>query len=354
MVRSKHLLGLDIGSSSIKVCLCKSSKKGVHLRNFDMAALPSEAIVDGAVIGAPAVIETIQELISRNKIRTKKAAISVSGSAVIIKKITLPMMTDEELEEEIQWEAEQYIPFDIKDVYLDAEVLGSRETQGQMMDVLLVAAKREMIDEYLAVVREVGLQPAVVDIDCFCLQNVFEQNYGIMPGETVVLLDVGASVININVLSDGVTSFTRDISMGGDQYAEEIQKQLNITFDEAEAYKLGGQKSEDIDTVVPLEVEKVIQQVSESIASEIQRSLDFYATTSADGTISKIYLSGGISNIPSLSSVMARVSGVPVEVLESFKNIRFDPKVFTPEFIESVSPVAAISMGLALRRSNEK
>jgi type IV pilus assembly protein PilM len=163
-------------------------------------------------------------------------------------------------------------------------------------------------------------------------------------------LDVGASTININVVSDGVTVFTRDISMGGNQFTEEIQKQLNITYEEAETYKKGGGSS---DAVIPHEVEKVIQQVSDSLAGEIQRSLDFYAATSADNNISRIYLSGGTGNIPSLGRIIGRTSGVTVELVNPFRNVVADAKVFTPQYLESVGPVAAVSVGLALRRTNE-
>jgi type IV pilus assembly protein PilM len=259
-------------------------------------------------------------------------------------------MTDEELEESIQWEAEQYIPFDINDVYLDVEVLNRNQGQGQM-EVLLVAAKKEMINDYVNVAKEAGLMPMVVDVDAFCLQNMFEVNYGFEEEQTVVLLDVGSSTININVLSGGRTSFTRDVSMGGNQFTEEIQKQLNITYEEAETYKRGGDAS---DAVIPHEVEKVIQQVAESIAGEVQRSLDFYAATTSDAPISRIYLSGGSCSIPALGRTISRVSGVPVELLNPFRKIESDGGKFNPQFLESVGPIAAVSVGLALRRTNEQ
>jgi type IV pilus assembly protein PilM len=350
MAKGKNVLGVDIGSSAVKVCLLREARKGMALVTFDHQPLPPEAIVDGTMMDSGAVVDAIRQLLSRNKLKVKECGLSVSGHSVIIKKITLPMMTDEELDQSIQWEAEQYIPFDINDVHLDVEVLGRQQGQNQM-DVLLVAAKKEMISDYVGVARDAGLLPMVVDVDTFCLQNMFELNYGMATDQTVVLLDIGASTININVLANGLTSFTRDISMGGNQFTEEIQKQLNITYEEAETYKRGGDAT---DAVIPHEVERVIQQVSESVAGEIQRSLDFYAATSADAGISRIYLSGGSSLIASLGKIISRTSSVPVELLNPFKNIDASEGKFNPQFLESVGPLAAVSVGLALRRTNEK
>ncbi len=349
MAKGKNLIGLDIGSSGVKLTLLKDTKRGLQLVTFDSAPLPKEAIVDGAFMDSGAITDAVRELLRRNKIKQKEVALSVAGNSVIIKKIPLPPMSRQELEQSIQWEAEQYIPFDINDVYLAVEVVDQNSQPGQM-DVLLVAAKKELINDYTTVIREAGLVPMVVDVDAFALQNMFEVNYGIVNGETIVLLDVGADTININVVTDGITQFTRDVSMGGNQVTEEIQKQLNITWEEAETYKRGGSG----DAVIPHEVEKVIQQVSDSLAGEIQRSLDFYAATSADGQISRIYLSGGSGNLPTLGRIVGRTSGVPVELINPFRNIIADPKVFNPAYLESVGPVAAVSVGLALRRTNEQ
>lgn len=351
MAKGKYLLGLDIGASSVKACLLKDAKKGLQLAVFDQIDLPAEAIVEGAVMNSGAIVEAIRELLTRNKIRQKECALAVSGYSVIIKKVTLPLMTREELDESIQWEAEQYIPFDINDVYLDVEILTTRAAQGQM-DVLLVAAKKETVNDYTTVARDAGLNPIVMDVEACCLQNMFEVNYGVPAGETVVLIDVGASVTNINVLSDGVTTFTRDIAMAGNLFTEEIQRQLNITHEEADAYKRGGHGGGD--AVVPEEVDRVMQSVAESIAGEVQRSLDFYAATSAESVFSKIYLSGGSARIPALGRTIARVCSVPVELVNPFAAIGYDPRVFSPAYLEQVAPSAGVSVGLALRRSNEQ
>lgn len=353
MAKGKHCIGLDIGSSAVKMCVLKGTKKGPQLQVFDYAPLPPETIVDGALLNSSVVADAIAELKARNKIKTKEVAFSVSGNTVIIRKITLPLMTQEELEESIQWEAEQYIPFDIKEVFIGHEVLTARTEQAQM-DVVLVAAKKEMINEYYNVCLEVGLTPMVCDVDAFAMQNAYEVNYGFHKGETVVLLDVGNSVVTMNVISDGRTMFTRDLSLGGKDITEEIQKQLNITYQEAELYKMGGSPGEMTDQVLPHEVEKIIGEKAEDISNEIQRSLDFYAATAADSRIDRIVVTGGTAAIPSLVRIIERASGVPAELANPFRNIPYDERLFSAARIQKVAPIATIAVGLALRRTNER
>ena len=352
MAKKRNALGLDIGSSSVKLVQLRETKKGIDLVNFSVAPLPSQAIVDGALMNATAVIEAIREMVASLKLKSKEVALSLSGHSVIIKKIGLPAMTPDELEESIKWEAEQYIPFDVNDVYLDYQILQSRPEQGQM-DVLLVAAKKEMVDEYAGLVREAGLEPVVVDIDCFTIQNAFETSYGFPPGEAVVLIDVGASTINVNIVSNGITTFTRDINMGGNLYTEELRKRLNISVDEAEAYKMGGQDGGG-NTVVPQEVERIMASVSETVASELHRSLDFYLATSSEGRVSKIYLSGGTAQVSSLAPTIENRIGVEVELLDPFKAISVDPKQFNLDFINRVRPAATVAVGLGLRGPNDR
>ncbi|MCG3173711.1 MAG: Cell division protein FtsA [Myxococcota bacterium] len=352
--KGKSLLGLDIGSHAVKMVQLKPTKKGFALVHFGIAPLSPESIIDGAIMNAPAVVDVIRDMLQTHKIKTREAAIAVSGHSVIIKKINLPVMTAEELEESIQWEAEQYIPFDINDVNIDVQILRPESAIQGQMEVLLVAAKKEMISDYTAVVGEAGLQAVLVDVASFAVQNQFEVNYEAPKGETVVLINLGASVININILNDGITTFTRDINMGGNLFTEEVQKQLNISYDEAEALKLGGQYGKESDAVIPQEVEKVIGEVSQNVASEIQRSLDFYSTTTADNSISKIYLSGGTSKIPALYKLVEKKLGVPVEVMNPFRNIEVDAKKFDPGYLQEMAPLMAVATGLALRRVGDK
>ena len=358
MAKGKLALGLDIGSTSVKMILLKEQRKrgqvSYALQNFGMKPLPPEAIVDGALMNSTAIVQALQELMSELKVKSKEVAIGVSGHSVIIKKIQMPRMSQEELEESIQWEAEQYIPFDVKDVNIDTQILdsGGNDATGQM-DVLLVAAKKDMINDYTTVVSESGLQPVVVDVDAFAVQNMFATNYDVPDKETVVLINAGASVVNINIISNGITVFTRDVTIGGNQFTEEIQKQLNVSYEEAEALKIGGTRG-DSDAVVPQEVERVLQSVAEQVAGEIQRSLDFYAGTAVDATFTKVYLSGGTAKIPALFKTIETRVGVPVEILNPFRKIDVDNRKFDPSFIMEVAPMAAVAVGLALRKPGDK
>jgi type IV pilus assembly protein PilM len=341
MAKSKLAVGLDIGSSSVKLVQLKEKKGGYALQSFGVAKLPPETIVDGALMNSGAVVQAIQELLAEHKVKAREAAIGVRGHSVIIKKISLPRMSQDELDESIQWEAEQYIPFDVKDVNIDTQILTPDGDAAGQMDVLLVAAKKDMINDYTSVCAEAGLQAAVVDVDAFAVQNAFEASYELQPDETVVLINVGASVTNINILSGGTTTFTRDVTMGGSAFTEEIQKQLSISAEEAEALKVGGQG--ETDAVVPQEVERVIQQVAEQLAGEIQRSLDFYAATAADHRIARVYLSGGTARIPALFKILEQRAGVPVEVLNPFKAIEVDDRKFDPMLITQSAASAAVA-----------
>jgi type IV pilus assembly protein PilM len=358
MAKGKLALGLDIGSNSVKLIQLKEQRRrgqvGFALQNFGMKQLPPEAIVDGALMNSTAIVQAIQELLAELKIKQKEVAIGVSGHSVIIKKISMPRMSQEELEESIQWEAEQYIPFDVKDVNIDTQILNAdaNDATGQM-DVLLVAAKKDMINDYTTVVSESGLMPVVVDVDAFAVQNMFGANYDVPEKETLVLINAGAAVVNINIISNGVTVFTRDMTIGGNQFTEEIQKQLNISYEEAEALKIGGGRH-DADAVVPQEVERVMGSVAEQVAGEIQRSLDFYAGTAAEANFSKVFISGGTAKIPALFKTIEQRVGVPVEIMNPFKSIEIDNRKFDPGFIMDVAPMAAVAVGLALRKPGDK
>lgn len=352
MAKGKLAIGLDIGSSSVKLVQLKERKGSYSLQGWGSAPLPPEAIVDGALMNSAAIVQAIQDVLGEVKVKQKEAAIGVRGHSVIIKKISLPRMSQEELDESIQWEAEQYIPFDVKDVNIDTQILERGGDAAGQMDVLLVAAKKDMINDYVSVCAEAGLTTTVVDVDAFAVQNAFEANYEAAPGQPVVLINVGAAVSNINIVTDGNATFTRDITMGGNAFTEEIQKQLNISYDEAEALKVGGQGESD--TVVPQEVERVIQGVAEQMGGEVQRSLDFYAASAGDARITRVYLSGGTARIPALYRVIEQRAGVPVEILNPFRGIEIDEGRFDPAQMQLVAPAAAVAVGLALRRPGDK
>ena len=239
--RSRSVVGLDIGSSAVKAVELKPAGKGFRVAAFGTEPVPPDSIVDGAIIDGAAVAEAIRRVFDSKAFKTKEVAASLSGNAVIVKKISLPVMTASELDESIYWEAEQYIPFDIQDVNLDYQILdagGGPDAKGTM-DVLLVAAKKEKIADYTGVIAQAGRTPVVVDVDAFALQNAYELNYGFEPGAVVVLLNAGASAININIVVNAQSVFTRDVSLGGNAYTEAVQRELNLPFESAELLKKG-------------------------------------------------------------------------------------------------------------------
>ena len=285
---SKSVVGLDIGSSSVKAVELSRRGRGkeFELTHLGVASMPAEAIVQGAFLNSSAIVEAIREAIEKAKIRTKNVAAAVSGHSVIVKKVSLPAMTRDELDEQIRWEAEQYIPFDVNEVNLDFQILNGGGGEGQM-EVLLVAAKKDLVDDYVQVIREAGLMPVAIDVAAFAVENAFEANYDVRPDEVVALVNIGAQVVNINIISNGAPAFTRDITTAGNQYTEEIQKALSISFEEAERIKLGGRRSENSQEVVPQEVEQAMRSVTETVIGEISRSLDFFSATSADSRIER-------------------------------------------------------------------
>lgn len=343
----KNLVGVDIGSTSIKVCEIKETRGSRRLVRFGYHPLPPETVVDGHIINSGAVIEGLEKLF--HKAKRRNIALRASGHSVIIKKIAMPLMTPAELNEQIRWEAEHHIPFDLAEVTIDYEVLHRREDEGQM-DVLLVAAKKEEISDLTNLALEVRLTPKVVDLDAFCVQNVFEAGYGVpAPQEAVVLIHVGASLTTVNILADSTTAFTRDIVNGGNTITEEIQRQLSISREEAEAYKCGG----DGRGIVPREVPTIINQTVEQLAGEIQRSLDFYLATSGDRDLTRIYVSGGTANVRALLDAIHERARVPVDLLDPLRVAQPDSKV-DPMTLQGRTAQAVVAMGLALRKEKER
>lgn len=359
MSEGNNLVGVDIGSSSVKVCEIKESRKGRTLTKVAYAPLPPQTIVDGHVMNTGVVTETLVRIFAENKIKQKNVALGVSGQSVIIRKITVPMMTPAELDEQIQWEAEQHIPFDIKDVQIDYQVLRKHPDRGQM-DLLLVAAKRDEINDYAQFVREAKLKPVCVDIDAFCVQNLFEAAYGLPPEQTVALLNMGASLTSLNIVSGGTSAFTRDITSGGNTISEEIQRETGLSFEQAEAYKCGDTASGDGGTgvdkggMVPQQVQQVIDTACDNIAAEIQRSLDFFMATSGEAEINKIYVTGGTANLSNLRSAIQRRARAPVEYFNPIERLSVDNKNVRAEVLQARNAQLAVAIGLALRKDKEK
>jgi type IV pilus assembly protein PilM len=297
------------------------------------------------------VSDAIRRLFDRHGIKTKEVAASLSGNAVIVKKITLPTMTETELADSIYWEAEQYIPFDIQDVNLDYQILESGDVAASKgtMDVLLVAAKKEKIADYTGVIAQAGRVPVVVDVDAFALQNAYEVNYGIEPGAVVVLLNAGASAININILSGDQPLFTRDISVGGNAYTEALQRELNLPFESADLLKRGvpadGASFED--------ARPVLRAVSENLMLEIQKTFDFFKATASSDRIDRIMLSGGAARVDRFAELLGSHFEAPVELFDPFRKVGFDSSRFGVDATDAGS-TAVVAVGLALRRASDR
>jgi type IV pilus assembly protein PilM len=297
-----------------------------------------------------AVVDRIRNLVENQKIKTKNVATSVSGHSVIIRKISMPAMTEEEVQNSIEWEAEQFIPFEISEVNLDFQILGPDPNDPSQMTVMLVAAKKDFVNEGLSVFTECGLIPVVLDIDCFALQNAFEASYGVEEDRIVALVDIGASEMNVNVLKGGSSVFTRDIQVGGNMFNEEIQKRLGLNSEDAEQTKLGT----EVEGADQTALAEVMSEAAESLAQEIQRSLDYYSATSSDDKVEQVYISGGVARTAGIMQVLEQRLGVPIELLDPFRGIEIDEEVLDRDYVQAVAPLFAVGVGLAMRRFGDK
>ena len=351
--RSRNLVGLDIGDSSIKVVEIKDlgRGRGYQLAKLGWEPLSAEAIVDGAIMDSQVVVETIQRLIQRLRIRTLDVATALYGHSVIVKRISLPTMGEAELAESIHWEAEQYIPFAIEDVHLDYQILEGSSLSGEgNMDVLLAAAKKDKINDYAAVISQAGLNPVTVDIAAFALQNTFEVNYEFQPSQVIALVDLGAAVASITVLHGGTSVYWRDINIGGNQYTDAIQKELNLSAEQAERLRRG----DEIEGVPYERILPILAGVNEDIGTEIQKTLDFFKQISAaDEPLDRLYLTGGASQVVHLKESLGDRLKTQVEILNPFRKIPPAGREAPPEVINEMTPTASVCVGLALRRMGD-
>jgi type IV pilus assembly protein PilM len=343
--KSKNVVGLDIGSSAIKLVELKEKKGGYELVKLGVERLSPEAIVDGSIMDSSMVVETISKLNSEKGVKNSNYATSLSGHSVIIKKISLPAMSADELAESIQWEAEQYIPFDINDVNLDYVPL-TPPGSGDNIEVILVAVKKEKINDYTSVISQTGKNPVLVDVDAFALQNAYEMNHDVDEGKVIGLVNIGASVTNVNVLSGSNSLFWRDITFGGNQYTDAIQRELSLSFEQAEELKRGRpQGDHTIQQVIP-----ILNSVSEDFAGELRKTLDFFTATSGAERVDEIVLAGGGSGVLNLDAILRDKFGIPVTILDPFRRVTVDEGEFNPEELAEIAPSMAIAVGLAIRK----
>ncbi len=346
--KKDNLVGLDIGSRSLKAAEISESKRGRELKRFGMTDIPHGAIEDGTINDPESVAEAIRQLFKGYNIKERNVAISIGGYSVIVKKIAVQTMDEEQLQETIHFEAEQYIPFDISDVNLDFQILGSNETNPNQMNVFLVAAKKEMVDDYFNLANLAGLNPCIIDVEAFALQNAFEVSYD-TGGDNIALIDIGASKTSLNILKGNNSVFMRDVSLGCSQINQKIISLADCSFDEAENLKFG----DNPDRLSAEDLKGIVSSVVADWCTEIRRALDFFYSTYPDDQIKRIILSGGGASIDEFRELLGVEASAEVETINPFKSIYVDDR-FDSEFIKQIAPQAAITMGLALRRVNDK
>lgn len=343
------IIGLDIGSNSVKIVEIDRSKKGYELQYIGLAPLPDGAIAEKSIKKADVVgnaIRVLHGLSSRNK----QVAVSLSGKAVIIKQVTMTSMSDAQLEKQIQMEAEPYIPFDIKDVNLDFFIMGDRPEKEGAMEVVLVAAKKDYMGEYLDLLKSLGLIPIIVDVDPFALEVMYEFCYPNVQEEIVALVNVGASTMNINILKSGASQYTRDLPLGGDSITREIMRFFDVSYERAENIKRGAQ----LDKINARNLRKIFQRSVDYFVSELQKILDFFSTNVSYDPIQKIFLSGGAAATYGLVHTIESELNIPVEIIDPFRSLKINEKVFDMDYLNSIGAQMAVAVGLALRDERDK
>ncbi|MDI6687607.1 MAG: type IV pilus assembly protein PilM [Desulfobacterales bacterium] len=347
--KKSNLVGLDIGSRVLKASEILETKSGHTLQRFGMLNIAYGAIEEGIIKDADEIAASIRKLFNENSFKTQNVAISVGGLSIIVKKISVQKMTEDLLQKSINSEAEQYIPFDINEVNLDYQILGEAENNPNHMDVLLVAIKKEIVNSYVNLIQMAGLNLCVIDIDAFALQNIFELNYA-LEDENIALIDIGASKTSLNILNGNSSVFIRDVTLGCGTINKKIVSLIDCSYEEAEQLKYGDQP----DIISPDDVKEIILSVVDDWCDEIRRALDFFYSAHPDSKIKRIMLSGGGSYIKEFRELLSIETLSEVETINPFKNIQINKRNLGVSYLEQIAPQAAISMGLAIRKIDDK
>lgn len=345
MAKKESLItGVDIGSHAVKICQLQKSGKGYKVLAVGTASIPAGAVEDGVLQDPEAVEKVLAALLKNLKIKNHKIGISISGYSVIVKKISLEIMNDETLAEYIRTEAEQYIPFDIDEVYLDFQKIPVRKEGVDKNDVMLVAAKKEVVNGYLDMLNQLKLKTVLVDVDGFALENIWETTAHLV--DNVALVDIGASKMNINIISDGVSVLARDVVVGSEQLTDQLANALNIDYQDAEKVKLG---ILPVDEANRLKVEAVFTKTCTQWVLEIKKAIDLYHANNPDKTLHSLILSGGGSKVNGLLDFISRDTGLEVVHFNPFASMQCDEKIFDRRYLDSIAPEMAIAAGLAIR-----
>ena len=344
----KHLIGLDIGSSVVKAAEIKISSKEKVLKKFGMARIPHGAIAEDRIVDMEAVAREIRTLFKTLKIREKNVAISTGGHSVVIKTINTSKLPDSALHRTIYSEAEQYIPYDIDDVNIDYQILGESEFSSEQMSVLLVAVKKDLVAEYIELIQTAGLNPKIIDVDTFALQNIYETIPGRDPGEIVMLVDIGASKTSLNILKGTDSIMMRDNVSGTNQIVEGLASRLEVDVQEAEDI-LHREDEEHVDLI-----REISDDISNTWCAEICEVINTFQSNTNDEILGKILISGGGTGVKGFVENLQSEVEARVEILEPFGGLVLDSKKFPDSFLAEVGPSAPIALGLALRRVDDK
>jgi len=346
--KKQSLVGLDIGSHTIKaVELEMLPNKTYRLAHWGISPPLAEAIVDGEVMDRQLVTDAISNLLESSGITSRQVVAAVSGRAVIVKKIAMNRLSPEDAQQAVYWEAEQHVPYDINDVSLDFEILGPSPTDPKQMQVLLVAAKKDMVASFSSLIREAGLHPLVIDVDSFAVQNAIENNYDFNADEVVAILNVGAEITNIDIIRGGVPYFTKDAQIGGQTFVEAAQRKLNLSASEAEAVVRGEADG-------GADIGPVIEQACEALGLALDRAQAFLRSTGEANAVTRIILCGGSAMTPGLTDYLNRRFGVPTEIANPLSRIAYDPALFAGQDVTRLAPMLTVGIGLALRRLGDK
>lgn len=348
----KQFVGLDVGSSSVKLAEIAETKTGYSLNHFSEIFLDKGVIEDGLLIDPDALTEKVKTLFKGTGMQRKAIVTSLSGHATIVKNVTFPVMDELELRDMIHDEANKYLPFDnINDVSYDFQILGKNEYNPSQMDVVLVAAKKDVVENLTKAIEDAGLTVMVMDVDTFALETMYEANYDFDPADIVVMVNIGASITNINVLRGNRSIFTREFTLAGNTMTEAIQSSYSLTFDKAESMKLFGPDADDSTRDA---FRDSLLSYADPICTEIERSIDYFRSTSGGESIKKILLSGGVAAVPGITVDLSRRLGIETEVLDPFRKIQCNEKALSSERINEIRTVAAVAVGLALRKVGDK
>lgn len=335
-------IGVTIGASAVKVAVLARSKKAWKLQHFGMSPLPDDALNDHEIIQPEAVLSALKGVIQKLGIKSKNVCSAVSGNGVIVKRLNVEVQNIKELQDQVFWEAEQYLPFDVSEVYMDFQLLG--KIQSQRADVLLVGVRKNLLDGYLQAIQASGVKPKTIDTEFFALQNTVELCYPSLLRDTVGIFDLGASSTKFVVIQNGIPIFTKESGLGGRQLTSEIQKQLRVSFQDAESLKVSGPGAG-----LPQEVSDLMGQMTQAISEEAKRSVELYNSSALGGVVQNIVLTGGSTKLPELSAFIEEATRLPTQILNPFSAIEADSKKFSADYLQQIAPFAASAIGLALR-----